>query len=185
MKSLRMLLIAGFVLSIAGVVWTQEGATSRPNGIGGTLVKVDGKSLVVKVRQRNAEAKEVTVATDDKTTFVVDAEAGKLEDLKADMRVFITPAEGTATKVVATSKGLNGTVVKVDGKNVIVKVRQQGAEAKEVTVATDENTKVFVGEKAAKLEDLKADMRVTVLPETGTAKKILAMPARRAGGGGQ
>ena len=138
----------------------------------GTIVKVDGKNIVVKTG-RGDNAKEVTVATDDKTTFVVDAEPGKLADLKADMQVRITPETGTAEKVNATSKGLNGMVVKVDGKNLIIK-SGRGEEAKEVTVATDEKTKVFIGEKEGKLDDLKADMMVTVLPETGTATKIIA-----------
>jgi ribosomal protein L21E len=175
-KNLKLLLVAGVVLGIAGIVWCQE-SRPRPNGIFGTIVKVDGKNVIVKTG-RGDQAKEVTVATDDKTEFVVDAEAGKLEDLKAEMRVFITPATGTATKVTATSKGLTGTIVKVDGKNVVVKTGR-GEDAKEVTVVTDEKTKVFVDDKPAKLDDLKADMRVTVLPETGTATKILANAARR------
>jgi hypothetical protein len=174
MKAFRLLLTAVFVLGVAGMVWSQS--ATRPSGVFGTIVKVDGKNIIVKTGRRD-NAKEVTVATDEKTEFVVDAEKGKLDDLKADMRVRITPETGTATKVVATSNGLNGQVVKIDGKNVIIKTGR-GDNAKEVTVATDENTKVFIGETASKLEDLKADMRVTVLPETGTAKKILVMPAR-------
>ena len=176
MKTLKLLLVAAVVTGMAEMALAQ--ATTRPRGLLGTLVKVDGKNLVIQVRQRDAEPKEVTVATDDKTEFVVDAEAGKLADLKAEMRVMITPETGTATKVSARSKGLEGVVVKVDGKNLIIQVRQRDADPKEVTVATDEKTKVFIGETASKLEDLKADMRVTVLPETGTAAKILAMAPR-------
>jgi UDP-N-acetylglucosamine transferase subunit ALG13 len=172
MKTLKLLLVAMLVLGGTGVVLCQD-APARPRM--GTLVKVDGKNMVVKVG-RGDTAKEETIATDEKTTFVVDAESGKLADLKADMRVVITPATGTAEKVNATSKGLNGAIVKVDGKNVIVKTGR-GDTAKEVTVATDEKTKVFVDDKAAKLEDLKADMRVTVLPETGTATKVIARAA--------
>jgi len=176
MKACRLLLVTVFVMGVVGMAWSQ--GRQRPAGVFGTIVKIDGKNIVVKTG-RGDTAKEVTVATDEKTEFVVDAEKGKLDDLKADMRVMITPETGTATKVVATSKGLNGQVVKVDGKNVIIKTGR-GDTAKEVTVATDENTKVFIGDKAGKLEDLKADMRVTVLPETGTATKILAMAARAA-----
>jgi len=156
----------------------------------GRLVKVDGKNLIVNVRQRGGEPKEVTVATDGKTEFNVDYEPGKLTDLKPDMRVTITPGPATRTKparlmVAATSRGLTGTVVKVDGKKVVLRVRQRGGEPKEVTVGTDGKTKVLILGVGApgkgKLEDLKAYMRVNVLPETGTAAKIIVVPAR--GGG--
>jgi hypothetical protein len=158
-------------------------------------VKVDGKNLVVSVTQRGAEAKETTIATDDKTKFLVDAEAGKLADLKPEMMIVVisAPADAPAKALVmASTRGLNGTVVKVDGKDVVISAGRRG-DAKEVTVATDEKTKVFLpgenfGEltyqpKPGKLADLKADMRVTVLPETGTAVKIIANPPMRGPGG--
>jgi hypothetical protein len=163
----------------------------------GTLVKVDGKNLVLSVRQRGGEAQEVTVPTDEKTQFLVDAEAGKLANLKPEMRVNVIQVPATEDKpartvVMATSRGLNGTVVKVEGKNVVITAREMGGEAREVTVATDEKTKVFLlggmargtfsEPKVGKLEDIKADMRVMVLPETGTAAKILASPAPARGG---
>jgi RNase P/RNase MRP subunit p29 len=188
-KTLKTLLVVGVVLSLAGIALSEapkeapKDRPARPRGLFGTLVKVDGTNLVIKTRARGSEeAKEVTVATNDKTEFVVDGEAGKLADLKAEMRVYVTPETGTAEKVRATNKGLEGAVVKVDGKNVIVKTR--GPDAKEVTVATDEKTKVIIDEKVCKLEDLKAEMRVTVIPETGTAAKIIAMAGggRRPGG---
>ena len=174
MKNLKVVLVAMLVLGVTGLVLSQPAPGARP--LRGTLVKVDGKNMVVKVMQRGGgEAKEETIVTDDKTKFMVDGEAGKLEDLKAEMQVTITPATGTAEMVRAFSKGLNGAVVKVDGKNVIIK-SGRGDTAKEVTVVTDDKTKVIIDDKAAKLDDLKADMRVLVLPETGTATKIIVMP---------
>lgn len=179
MKTVRTLLVAGMVLTLTGMALCQASGparepTSRPAGVFGTLVKVDGTNLVVEARQRGAEPKEVTVPTNDKTQFVVDAEPGKLSDLKPEMRVMITPEAGTAEKVVARSRGLSGMIEKVEGKNVVVNVRQRGAEPKETTVTTDEKTKIFINDKPAKLEDLKPRMFVTVLPETGTATKIIA-----------
>ena len=180
MKTLAVVLAVAVVACVTGMVLCQP-TGSGPAMVFGTIVKVDGKNIVVQQMARGGAGKEVTVATDDKTTFVVDCEDGKLADLKADMRVIITPETGTATKVDATSKGLSGQIVKVDGKEVTVGVRAPGAtETKEQKVTTDEKTKVFVDGKAAKLEDLKAGMRVTVLPETGNAAKIIA----RAGMGG-
>ena len=172
MKTLKVLLVVALVLGIGTFALSQG---RGPNGVFGTVVKVDGKNIVVKTMARGgAEGEEKTVATDDKTKFVVDGEAGKLEDVKADMRVMITPATGTAEKVVATNKGRNGAFVKVDGKNVIIKTGR-GDNAKEETIATDDKTKVIIDEKVAKLEDLKEGMRLTVLPETGTATKIIVM----------
>jgi prolyl oligopeptidase PreP (S9A serine peptidase family) len=179
-KTSRILLAAAVVLFVASLAMCQA---SRPAGVMGSIVKVDGSNIVVSVRQRGAEATEKTVATDSKTEFVVDAEAGKLADLKPEMRVVITPETGTAVKVVAHTRGLMGQIVKVEGKNVVVNSRA-GGETKEVTVVTDDKTKVFVDDKPAKLEDLKADMFVTVLPETGTATKIMTMAGRMGGGRG-
>ncbi len=167
------MLVVVFVLGIAGMALSQGRQGGRGfDGVMGKVVKVDGKNIVVMTMGRNAT--EVTVATDEKTEIIVDAEKGKLDDVKADMNVRITPKEGTATKVIATSPGLNGQIVKVDGKEVTIKTGR-GDAAKEVVVKTDEKTKVFIGETAGKLEDLKADMRVTVLPAEGTATKIIAM----------
>ena len=178
MKALRMLLAVAVVLGVVGMMWADAGKGEKPKpkaeGLRGIVVKVEGTNLVIKVRQKEGEPKEVTVATDEKTEVMLDGKAAKLADLKPEMRVMVTPETGTAEKVRATSKGLEGAVVKVDGKNVVVKAGR-GDEAKEVTVVTDEKTKVYVGDKAGKLEDLKADMRVTVIPETGTAQKIIAM----------
>ncbi len=195
MKKLRMLSAAGIAFSVMGAALCHGNSpatkpASVPSRVMGRLVKVDGKKLIVSVRQRGGEPREVTVATDDKTEFNVDYEPGKLTDLKPDMRVSTIAMPARDTKpaglmVAATSRSLSGTVVKVDGKNVVLRVRQRGAERKEVTVGTDEKTKVLIlgvgaPGKVGKLEDLKADMRVTVLPETGTAAKIIVvvLPSR-------
>ncbi|MFB3893053.1 MAG: hypothetical protein ACE15C_13630 [Phycisphaerae bacterium] len=180
MRTVKVLLVVALVVGFTGMLMSQE-RPARP--LMGTIVKVDGKNIVIKTMARGGEGEEKTVVTDDKTKFIVDAEEGKLADLKAEMRVVITPATGTAETVNATSKGRNGTFVKVDGKNIVIKTGR-GEAAKEETIATDDKTKVFVDGKAAKLEDLKENMFVTVLPETGTATKIIARAARAPRGGG-
>jgi hypothetical protein len=193
------------VLGVVGVV-VAGGDTpappARPAMVMGTVVSVDAakSTLVVKTMARGEEAaKEVTLTTTAETKITLDAEAAKLEDLKAEMRVNVTLVKDTTDKAAsinATSKGLMGSVVKVDGTNVVVSTGR-GDTAKEVTVATDKDTKILLLQrgtrgtpaaepKVGKLEDLKAGMRVTVIPETGTAKKILASAAgggRRGGGG--
>lgn len=144
-----------------------------------TLVKVDGKSLVVKVKGAKGQPdKEMTIATDDKTKFLLDYEDAKLADLKPDMTLTVKPATGTATWVSAHVKGLTGVVVKVDGQNLVLTVK-----TKEVTIATDAKTKIVIDGKAGgKLADLKAGTQVKVIPETGTATKIAVVPPTKAAG---
>jgi hypothetical protein len=135
-----------------------------------TLVKVDGKNLLVKVPGTKGQPdQQRTVPTDDKTKFLLDYENAALADLKPDMTLTITPETGAATLIRAHVKGLYGVVVKVEGKNVVIKATKT---KKEVTVVTDGKTKVVIEGKPAKLADLKAGAEVKVIPETGTAAKI-------------
>lgn len=75
------------------------------DGIGGQIVKVDGANVIIKKHARGDEvAKEVTVVTDDKTVVTIDKKDAKVADLKADLYVYVMPAEGTATKIVASTE---------------------------------------------------------------------------------
>jgi hypothetical protein len=210
-KTLRLLMVAGIVLSVAVMAWSQAagpvggaaaGAASRPAsmptsanaGMAGTLVKVEGMNIVYRPMQRGGAGQETSFTTTAKTVFVVDGESGKLADLKPEMTVFIisTPDK---VQVMANTRGVYGTVVKVEGKNVVISVRQRGGEQNELTIATDAKTKIITqpagaagGEtpgqaKFGTLEDLKAGTMVTATPETGTATKIIVGTARRGGRG--
>ena len=97
------------VLGLVGVAMAADGnATTRPaRPLMGQVKSVDDANSIVIVKQaarRGGEAKEVTVVCDAKVEVTVDKVAGKLADLKADMYVTITPAEGKATKIVATKE---------------------------------------------------------------------------------
>ena len=76
----------------------EKKAAKKAAGLRGTVVKVDGSKLVLSTGKK-AEAKEVTVETNDKTAFMVDGQAAKLADLKPGQKVVITPETGTAEKV--------------------------------------------------------------------------------------
>jgi|GEM_PF-2455400 len=173
-------LAAVVILSFAGSVLAQTATTRPARGLRGTIVKVDGTNVVVKTMARGgAEGQEVTVATDDKTAVTIEGKEAKVADLKADLFVNVTPAEGTATKIVATAtppgRGLRGQIASVDGAKIVVKTRGRGgAEGQEVTVTTDDKTVVTIDGKDAKVADLKADLYVTVTPPQGTAAKIVA-----------
>ena len=183
MKIAKVLVFLGVVGLVGGIALGQ--ATRPARGLRGQVVKVDGTNLVIKTMAgRGAEAKEVTVATDDKTVVTLDGKEAKLADLKAGTNVNVTPAEGTATKIVATIPSVRGQVVKVDGANVVIKTMAgRGAEAKEVTVKTDDKTTVKIDDAAdKKVSDLKADMYVTITPAEGVATAIVATtkaPERR------
>lgn len=70
-------------------------------------------------------------------------------------------------KPAAPDPGLTGAVVKVDGKNLIIK-----SAAGETTVATDDSTVVVINGVTSKLSDLQADQQVKVTPSYGTAQRI-------------
>jgi hypothetical protein len=186
MKLAKLLAVVAVVAMVGSIVMAQDAPAAR--GLRGTIVKVEGANVIVKTMARGTtEAKEVTVATDDKTAVTVDGKEAKLADLKAGMRVNVTPAEGTATKIAASTPTLRGQVTKVDGATVAVKTTARGGqEAKEVAVTTDAKTVVTIDGKEAKVADLKADLYVTVTPAEGTATKIVATteaPARGGRGG--
>jgi hypothetical protein len=68
------------------------------------------------------------------------------------------------------AKGVIGTVVKVDGTNIVVQTR--GKKGAEVTIATDAGTKFDVSGKPGTIDDVKAGVNVVASPATGTAQKI-------------
>ncbi len=68
-------------------------------------------------------------------------------------------------------KPLKGEVVKVDGKNLVVKVKSK-TDPKEVTVLTDNSTVVMIEGVKGALADLKPGQMVNITPADGTATKI-------------
>jgi hypothetical protein len=182
MRLLKMLLAVALIAGAARMAIGQAetaptpAPTPKPTSLHATLVKVDGENLLVKVAAtKRTPEKEMTVATDQKTTFILDYENAALADLKPDMTLTIIPATGTATTIKAHVKGLYGTIVSVDGKNLVIKATKT---KKQETIATDDKTVVVIDGKAGNsLADLKAGMQVKVIPATGTAAKIAVVPA--------
>jgi hypothetical protein len=75
-----------------------EKGAKKAAGLKGTVVKVDGSKLVISSGKK-AEAKEVTVETNDKTVITVEGQTAKLADLKPGQKVVISPETGTAEKI--------------------------------------------------------------------------------------
>ena len=93
------------VLGIASFAMAQDAnAPAKAPGLRGQIVSVaaDG-NVVVKVTSRKGD-KEVTVATNKDTVVTIDGADKKVADLTKDLYVVVTPAEGTATKIVATKE---------------------------------------------------------------------------------
>ena len=92
--------------------------------------------------------------------------APKGEKPLAGQVVSVTPAD-------ATKPDEGGTI----------KVTSGGKKApKETDVAYDKDTKVTINGVDSKVSDLKAGMRVTITPSTGTAKEIKAATGAKKGG---
>ena len=106
MKVAKLLALA-VVLGMVGIAVAAEGDApkrTRPPGLRGQIVKVEGTNVVIKKWAREeADRKEVTVDASGAAVTIDGAEA-KLADLKAGMYAAITPETGKAEKIVATTK---------------------------------------------------------------------------------
>jgi hypothetical protein len=151
----------------------------------GTLVKVEGKSVVVRpaAGRLDGATEDMTFTTGENTRVSVDAGTGKLEDLKPGMRVEVsaTGPGKVAESISGMSPQLTGQVVRVDGANLVLRRLDREPRGEEVTVATDDKTKiVYVAgiprtPRAPSLADLQPDMLVGVVPDTGTARTIIVV----------
>lgn len=151
----------------------------------GTLVKVEGKSIVVRPApgRLDGAAEDMTFATDENTHVSLDAGPGKLEALEPGMTVEVSaggPGKA-AERILGMSPQLTGQVVRVDGANLVLRRLARERRGEEVTVATDDKTRItYVAgiprtPKAPTLADLEPDMLVGVVPETGTARTIIVV----------
>ena len=116
MKSVWTVIALGIVLGLAGssaqaakgskAPKPAAGANKKAESIVGTVLKIDGASIVVQTRGKNAA--EVTVATDNNTKFQINGAAGALADVKPGMNLVATPNTGTAQQIVAATGGTAG-----------------------------------------------------------------------------
>ena len=107
--------------------------------------------------------------------FAADDKPAKAADKAAKQAEKAAKAGG---EKVAKPKALKGKLVKVDGSNLVLSVGKKNEEAKEVTIATDGNTKVVIDGKEAKLADIPAGATIGVLPDTGVAQQIIVQVAK-------
>lgn len=74
----------------------------------GTVVKVDGKTLVLKMKAGEKE-REANITTDEKTAVTLDGKEAKLADLKEGMPAVVTLAE--------VKPGASVVAAKIDAKS--------------------------------------------------------------------
>ena len=91
------LLAAVAILGLVGFAMAAKGDKKAPAGLHGKVVSIDTTAKTVTVKARD---KEVVVATDATTVITLDGAASSLDKLTAGMIVTVTPATGTATKIV-------------------------------------------------------------------------------------
>lgn len=101
-KLVAMLAMVAFVGSITGLVMA---ADTKPKivTLKGTVVKVDGKVITMKMADTN---KDRPLNTDDKTVVTIDGKDAKVADLQPGMKIEGTRPLGDstpATKIVATT----------------------------------------------------------------------------------
>jgi hypothetical protein len=179
--------IAMFVLMVSFVGVTGGIAAPRPTTVKGVFEKMDGSKFIVQVTPRGGASEDVPIMTDADTKVTIEGKPGKLAALKKDQKVVVTVMDGKATAIVVepVKRGrapaapwlLRGTIVKVDGSKLIVKVTQQGGDDKDVTVTTDQDTTVTIEGKPGKFADLKPGQVVVVNPPRGIASHIIVPPS--------
>jgi hypothetical protein len=102
MKLFIALLVAALTISFVGTA--QAAKEKKGKGLKGQVVSVaaDGKSIVVSTGKKS-DAKQSTIELDDSCTVTIDGAPGKVADLKAGLYVLVSPAEGKATSITATT----------------------------------------------------------------------------------
>jgi hypothetical protein len=102
-------LAVAVALSFAGLALAQDKGKAKGDGgkkaavVRGVVASIDAdkKTVTVTAKQKDGTTKDVVVETDDNTKVTVDGKDATFADLKAGMKVTVTPAEGKATKVEA------------------------------------------------------------------------------------
>lgn len=105
MKTVKLLAMVAVVGLVSYALMAADGGTEKPKGIRGKITKVGEKSITIQTFAREeADRKTLEIAVDDKTAVTIEGKEAKVADLKADMRVFITPETASDKVPAATIK---------------------------------------------------------------------------------
>jgi hypothetical protein len=100
MKLWISLLAVALTLSFVGTVQ----AAKKDKGLKGQIVSVgaDGKSIVISAGKKS-DAKQQTIEVDEHATVTLDGAPSDVAHLKAGLYVMVSPSEGKATSITASS----------------------------------------------------------------------------------
>lgn len=169
MATARLLFVAviGWGAAIGAAIDQDSPTHAEATGLRGTLVRVEGKTLIVSAIQPESDTPVRTVVTNAQTQVWIDGKLGKLADLLAEMPVVVASLRGDENErdrlmVVAITRDVDGIVAKIEGNKVIVEGRRPGQPAEYVSLTTDEHTQFLVDGNAGAMEHLKPRMLVTI-----------------------
>ena len=101
-KMVAVMLAGVMVLGLVSIVTAADAPVHK--SLHGKIASVAGVNVTVTVKERGSkDTKDVVVVTDDKTVVKVDGKDAKVADLKEGLWVKVTPAEGTATEIKAST----------------------------------------------------------------------------------
>ena len=105
MRQIMAVVVAGILLCLLGTMTAAQVPTG-PSTTSGKFVKLDGQNLILLVTKGDAQT-EITLKASDKVVILFNGKAATATDLKENMDVVATLAEGTVTKIEA--KGATAT----------------------------------------------------------------------------
>jgi hypothetical protein len=195
-------LIAGIVLGHVMVASGQAvWPTTQPTRL---ITRETGR--IVAIGERQFEMKPMTsgsyvdsggeahdsyiVHVEDNSKIYIDGDEAGFKDLKKGLDVvcsFRAARSGLSPLLTinAITSAIYGSIVKIDGKNVVIAPHGDGADTDAKTILTDEQTSVRIrgyGNQSTTvtLGDLRPGDIIMAIPASGTAKKIFVMRRKAA-----
>jgi hypothetical protein len=101
MKFFIAMTVLAMSLALAGDATAKD--AGGKHGLRGKIVSVTGSSVVIQSHGKTEGKSTVTVVTDANTMVSIDGKSSKVSDLTAGLFVRVSPSEGTAAVISATS----------------------------------------------------------------------------------
>jgi hypothetical protein len=176
-------LIVLMVTVLFGAAIAQEAPNpKKADVVRGRIAEIRPERVMVKVPGRKGEpATERSLTFKPESTFTLEEQPARVEDLRADMSVTVLlDLQGAVQSIRALHPRVTGRFVRTEGQVLTVAVKEDGKSTQlKVTVAPD--AKIEIDGKPASFAEITPGMRVTV-PRTEAAVETVI--ARTRGGGG-
>jgi hypothetical protein len=101
MKFLIAMTVLLISLALAGDAMAK--GTGGKHGLRGKIVSVSGNSVVIQTHSQTEGKSTKTVVTDSNTVITIDGKSSKVSELAAGLFVRVSPSEGTATTIAAST----------------------------------------------------------------------------------